>query len=50
MEVIVRLASTKYKEPKLITTYHDATAEILEKFIIPHNRQVDGVTWRWDQL
>jgi len=48
MEVIVRLASSKFKEPKIIPTYHDATAEILEKFVIPHNRQVDGVTWRWD--
>ena len=38
MEVIVRLASTKYKEPKIITSYHGATTELLEKFIIPNNR------------
>jgi hypothetical protein len=50
MEVIVRLASTKYKEPKIITNYHGATQEILEKHIIPNNRQVNGVIWRWDQL
>ena len=38
MEVIVRLSSTKFKEPKIIPTYHDATSEFLEKHIIPNNR------------
>ena len=50
MEVIVRLANTKFKEPKIIAKHHDATTELLEKFIIPNNRQVDGVNWRWREL
>jgi hypothetical protein len=50
IEVIVRLASSKFKEPKILTTYHDAVAEILEKHIFPNNRQVGGVEWREEFL
>ena len=50
IEVIVRLANSKYREPKIIKNLPVAVDEILSKCIIPNNPKVDGVTWRWAHL
>ena len=50
IEVIVRCANSKYKEPKIIRNLPIAVDEILKECIIPNNPKVDGVTWRWAHL
>ena len=50
MEVIVRLALVKYKDPKIFEKLHDATREILVKDILPKNPAVDGYNFRKEHM
>ena len=46
VEVIVRLGLVKYKEPKVVTTLHEACERILTKDVIIKNKAVDGLNFR----
>ena len=50
IEVIVRLSQSKYKDPKIVTSLHEAVQMILENDIIPKNQKVDGVNFRKDHM
>jgi hypothetical protein len=46
VEVIVRLSLSKYKDPKIVPSLHDAAKKICEEDIIPKNPAVDGLNFR----
>jgi hypothetical protein len=50
IEVIVRLALSKYKDTKVTATLQDAVEKILSEDIIPKNPAVDGFNFREEHM
>jgi hypothetical protein len=50
VEVIVRLAKDKYKEPKIVGTLAEAADKIFTEDVIPKNKAVDGFNFREEHM
>ena len=50
VEMIVRLASIKYKDTKVCQNLHDAVENIVVNDILKYNPQLNGFEWRHKHL
>mmetsp|Transcript_25236 Transcript_25236/g.39053 ORF Transcript_25236/g.39053 Transcript_25236/m.39053 type:complete len:270 (-) Transcript_25236:87-896(-) len=50
VEIIVRLAQKKFKEPGICENLHSATEKMLIEYIIPKNAAVDGLNFREEHM
>jgi hypothetical protein len=50
VEVNVRLALSKYKDPKIVPTLHEAADKLMTEDVIPKNIGVEGLNFREDHL
>jgi hypothetical protein len=50
VEINVRVALSKYKDPKIVSTFHEAADKLITEDIIPKNKGVEGLNFREKHL
>jgi hypothetical protein len=40
------VALSKYKDPKIVSTFHEAADKLITEDIIPNNKGVEGLNFR----